>query len=180
MTFYVDFVTGARCRLNGLCPSRFDAFFVAILAARSTCGFASPDTVPRPPSDEQYAGSRHQLARRIIKCFTSRMKSLAIIWALMLVCAGLFIVCDSFSAHWGKTGSTKSLMAFVALSPLSYFVFAFINRSIDLAVAGALVNTLIVVGAVLVGVVVFEEELSRLQYLGIGLALASVTLLNMG
>jgi multidrug transporter EmrE-like cation transporter len=108
------------------------------------------------------------------------MKSVAIVWALLLGCACLFIVCDSFSAHWGKTGSTRSLIAFVVLSPLSYFVFAFINKSIDLAVAGALVNTLIVVGAVLVGVVVFEEELSLLQYAGIGLALASVTLLNMG
>lgn len=108
------------------------------------------------------------------------MKDAAIVWALMLVCAGLFIICDSFSAHWGKTGSTRSLWLFVLLSPLSYFVFAFINRRIDLAVAGALVNTLIVVGAVMVGVFVFGETLSVRQYVGIGMALVAVTLLNVG
>jgi multidrug transporter EmrE-like cation transporter len=107
------------------------------------------------------------------------MKNVAVVWTLMLACAGLFIICDSFSAHWGKTGNSRSLIIFVLLSPFSYFVFALINKYLSLAVAGALVNTLIVVGAVLVGVLVFEEELSKLQYLGIGLALASVTLLNL-
>ncbi|MDQ6435064.1 hypothetical protein RB623_13490 [Mesorhizobium sp. LHD-90] len=107
------------------------------------------------------------------------MRNIAIVWALMLACAGLFILCDSLSAHWGKTGNARSLVAFIVLSPLSYFVFAFINRRMDLAVAGALVNTLIVIGAVAVGVLVFEEQLSSLQYVGIGLALASVTLLNL-
>ena len=107
------------------------------------------------------------------------MRNIAIVWALMLACAGLFILCDSLSAHWGKTGNAKSLLGFIVLSPLSYFVFAFINRRMDLAVAGALVNTLIVIGAVAVGVLVFEEQLSRLQYVGIGLALASITLLNL-
>lgn len=108
------------------------------------------------------------------------MKDAAIVWALVLACAGMFIVCDSFSAHWGKTGQVRSLAIFMALSPLSYFLFAFVNRTVDLAVAGALVNTLIVIGAVAVGVLVFGEELSKLQYLGIGLALVSVTLMNIG
>jgi len=90
----------------------------------------------------------------------------------------MFIVCDSFSAHWGKTGQTRGLAIFVLLSPLSYFLFALVNKRVDLAVAGALVNTLIVVGAVAVGVLFFGEQLSKMQYLGIGLALASVTLLN--
>jgi multidrug transporter EmrE-like cation transporter len=106
------------------------------------------------------------------------MKSVVVIWALMFACAGMFIVCDSFSAHWGKTGQTRSLAIFVILSPVSYFLFALINKSVDLAIAGALVNTLIVVGAVAVGVLLFGEQLSKLQYLGIGLALVSVTLLN--
>lgn len=108
------------------------------------------------------------------------MKNAPIVWTLMLACAGLFIVCDSFSAHWGKTGSSRSLLVFVLLSPFSYFLFALINKYVALAVAGALVNTLIVVGAVLVGALAFGEELSRLQVLGIGLALASVTVLNLG
>ncbi len=108
------------------------------------------------------------------------MKNAIVIWALMLACAGMFIVCDSFSAHWGKTAQTRSLAIFVLLSPLSYFLFALVNKRVDLAVAGALVNAVIVVGAVTVGVLFFGEQLSNLQYLGIGLALVSVTLLNLG
>lgn len=65
------------------------------------------------------------------------------------------------------------------LSPLSYWAFAFINTRLDLAVTGALVNTIVVAGAVLVGAVVFKEEVSSLQYIGIAFALISVTLLNL-
>lgn len=44
---------------------------------------------------------------------------------------------------------------------------------------GALVNTIVVAGAVLVGAIVFKEDVSSRQYLGIALALISVTLLNL-
>jgi multidrug transporter EmrE-like cation transporter len=87
------------------------------------------------------------------------MKNWLIVWGLVLACSGMFILCDALSAHWGKTGSRTSLFVFVALSPFSYFVFALINKRIDLAVAGALVNTMIVVGAALVGVIAFGEVL---------------------
>ena len=107
------------------------------------------------------------------------MKNTVIVWSLVLACSGMFILCDSLSAHWGKTGSKTSLLIFAALAPFSYLLFALINKHLDLAVAGALVNTLIVVGAVLVGVIAFEEHLSRLQFVGIGLALVAVTLLNL-
>lgn len=65
------------------------------------------------------------------------------------------------------------------LSPLSYWAFALINTRLNLAVTGALVNTIVVVGAVLVGTFVFKEEVSLMQYVGIALALVSVTLLNL-
>jgi multidrug transporter EmrE-like cation transporter len=106
------------------------------------------------------------------------MKGAAVTWLLVFGCAAIFILCDSLSAHWGKTGHKHSLALFVVLAPFSYALFALINKRIDLAIAGALVNTIIVVGAVLVGVFVFREQLSTTQYIGIGLALVSVTLLN--
>ncbi|UVK37526.1 hypothetical protein LHFGNBLO_004574 [Mesorhizobium sp. AR10] len=102
-----------------------------------------------------------------------------VIWGVVLLCAGMFILCDGLSAHWGKTGNGRSLAIVMLLSPLSYSAFAFINTRMNLAVTGALVNTIVVVGAVLVGVIVFKEELSSMQYLGIALAVASVTLLNL-
>jgi multidrug transporter EmrE-like cation transporter len=109
----------------------------------------------------------------------SLMKVDLSIWSAVLLCAGMFILCDGLSAHWGKTGNGRSLAIVMLLSPLSYSAFAFINTKMNLAMTGALVNTIVVVGAVLVGVIVFKEELSAMQYLGIVLAVASVTLLNL-
>ncbi|AEH89484.1 hypothetical protein Mesop_5065 [Mesorhizobium opportunistum WSM2075] len=109
----------------------------------------------------------------------SLMKIDLFVWGVVIVCAGLFILCDGLSAHWGKTGSGRSLAYVMLLSPLSYWAFAFINTRLDLAVTGALVNTIVVAGAVLVGAVVFKEEVSSLQYIGIAFALISVTLLNL-
>ena len=107
------------------------------------------------------------------------MKIDVFVWSVVLVCAGMFILCDGLSAHWGKTGNGRSLAIVMLLSPLSYSAFAFINTRLNLAVTGALVNTIVVVGAVLVGALVFGEELSSMQYVGIALALVSVTLLNL-
>jgi drug/metabolite transporter (DMT)-like permease len=109
----------------------------------------------------------------------SSMKIDLSVWSVVLVCAGLFILCDGLSAHWGKTGNGRSLAYVMLLSPLSYSVFAFINTKLNLAVTGALVNTIVVAGAAVVGTFVFGEELSSTQYLGIALALVSVTLLNL-
>jgi multidrug transporter EmrE-like cation transporter len=106
------------------------------------------------------------------------MKAAALIWLLVLGCAAMFILCDSLSAHWGKTDQKYSFVAFVLLAPTSYGLFGLINKRVDLAVAGALVNTIIVVGTSLVGVLVFKEQLTAVQYVGIGLAVAAVTLLN--
>lgn len=106
------------------------------------------------------------------------MKMDLTVWAVVLLCAALFILCDGLSAHWGKTGSGRSLAIVMLLSPVGYFMFAFINTRLNLAVTGALVNTIVVAGAVLIGAVVFKEEVSKAQYLGIALALAAVTLLN--
>jgi multidrug transporter EmrE-like cation transporter len=51
-------------------------------------------------------------------------------------------------------------------SPLSYSAFAFINTRLNLAVTAALVNIVVVVGGALVGVLVFKEQLSSMQYVG--------------
>ena len=107
------------------------------------------------------------------------MKMDLVVWIVVLFCAAMFTLCDGLSAHWGKTGSGRSLAIVMLLSPLSYWAFAFINTRLNLAVTGALVNTIVVAGAVLVGAVVFKEEVSSTQYVGIALALVSVTLLNL-
>lgn len=37
---------------------------------------------------------------------------------LTVPAAGAFVVCDGLSAHWGKTGSKASFVAFCILSPM--------------------------------------------------------------
>lgn len=107
------------------------------------------------------------------------MKIDILVWCVVLLCAGLFILCDGLSAHWGKTGNGRSLAIVMLLSPLSYWAFALINTRLNLAVTGTLVNTIVVAGAVLVGAIVFKEEVSSTQYIGIALALIAMTLLNL-
>jgi len=107
------------------------------------------------------------------------MKIDIVVWCVVFVCAVLFILCDGLSAHWGKTGNGRSLAVVMLLSPLSYWAFALINTRLNLAVTGTLVNTIVVAGAVLVGALVFKEEVSSTQYAGIALALIAMTLLNL-
>lgn len=108
------------------------------------------------------------------------MRNQVIIWSLVAASAGLFILCDGLSAHWGKTANTTSIVLAISLSPLSYLFFAALNQRADLAVAGALVNTVVVLGAIVVGILVFGEQPSRTQIVGIGMAIGAVTLLNVG
>lgn len=107
------------------------------------------------------------------------MRGYAFIWVFVAVAAALFILCDALSAHWGKTDSRSSLLLVLALSPVSYYFFALVNQRVELAVAASLVNTIVVMGGIVVGVVFFGETLSHLQMAGIGMAICAVTLLNM-
>lgn len=107
------------------------------------------------------------------------MKASVLISFLVIACSALFVLCDGLSAHWGKTGSARSLFVVLLLAPVSYSTFALINRRMDLAVTGALVNTLVVAGTSLVGVLIFKEQLSTLQYCGVGFSLVGITLINL-
>lgn len=108
------------------------------------------------------------------------MKDHVVIWVLVGASAAMFILCDGLSAHWGKTAKTSSMVIAGCLAPVSYLLFALLNQKADLAVAGALVNTVVVFGAIVVGYFFFGEEPSRMQMVGMGMALGAVTLLNVG
>lgn len=65
---------------------------------------------------------------------------------LTVLAAGAFVTCDGLSAHWGKTGSEVSFLAFCVLSPIGYLLFGYLNRFQKLAVAGIVVNLAIALG----------------------------------
>jgi multidrug transporter EmrE-like cation transporter len=101
-----------------------------------------------------------------------------VVWILTLFSAGFFILCDSLSTNWAKTSSTSSVATVVVLSPLAYLLFGLLASRVNLAIAGSLVNLMIMIGAVLVGVLYFKEHVTMLQWIGIGLAGAAIVILS--
>ena len=106
------------------------------------------------------------------------MRDSAAIWVLIGSCSLLFILCDGLSAHWAKTGHLGGIGAVTLLAPVTYLVFALIVQRSNLAIGATTVNMLTVVGGVVVGVLLFKEQVSTPQYLGIGLAVVSLGLMN--
>jgi len=103
-----------------------------------------------------------------------------VVWALTLCSAGFFILCDSLSANWAKKSHLLSVAIVVVLSPIAYLLFGLLASRVNLAVAGSLVNLMIMVGAVLVGVFYFKEEITSLQWTGIVLGAVAILILSVG
>ncbi len=103
-----------------------------------------------------------------------------VVWALTLCSAGFFILCDSLSANWAKKSHLSSLLIVVVLSPVAYLLFGLLASRVNLAVAGSLVNLMIMVGAVLVGFFYFKEQITGLQWTGIILGAVAILILSVG
>jgi drug/metabolite transporter (DMT)-like permease len=97
--------------------------------------------------------------------------------ALSALCAFAFSLCDTLAAHWAKNGSRTALAGAIVLGPIGYIIFGYINTRVDLAVAGGLVNALIVVFTALAGIFLFREtQLSSAQITGLAFILIGVIL----
>jgi multidrug transporter EmrE-like cation transporter len=100
------------------------------------------------------------------------------VWALTLFSAGFFILCDSLSTNWAKTSSVSSVAIVVVLSPFAYVLFGLLASRVNLAIAGSLVNLIIMIGAVLVGLLYFKEHVTTLQWIGIGVGVVAIVILS--
>ena len=105
------------------------------------------------------------------------MRSILLLTALAAIA---FVTCDALAAYWGKHGSRTSLAAVALLSPFGYVLFGYLNRFQKLAVAGIVVNLVIAMGTVAVGLVLFDEQLSRREMIGVGLGLISIYVISGG
>ncbi len=94
-----------------------------------------------------------------------------------LISAILFLIADASSAYWGKTLRTEILLLTLITAPLGYICFGLLNRVMPLGTSSALVNILIICGGVIIGKFLFMESLSIYQYIGILLALVSISLM---
>lgn len=87
---------------------------------------------------------------------------------IVILCALAFSVCDTLAAQWAVTGSRKALALSITLGPISYLTFAYLNTKINLALAGGLVNSLIVVFTLISGVFYMKQSsISHNQIFGL-------------
>ena len=63
---------------------------------------------------------------------------------------------------------------------MGFLLFGYLNRFQKLAVAGIVVNLVIAMGTVAVGLIVFHEELSRREMLGVALGFLSIYVISGG
>ena len=97
--------------------------------------------------------------------------------AVLALCASLFVVCDTLAAHWGKNGSTASLIAVIILAPFSYILFGYLNQRYPLAIVSAWVVLVLCVATVLIGIFFFGDHLTFRQGIGVVLAIIAMSLL---
>lgn len=100
-----------------------------------------------------------------------------LVWIIILstVCAASFSFTDSLAAIWAKEGSNKALLAAIILAPVSYIIFGFLNLRLDLARAGGLVNSLVVLLTAGAAIFYFKEDsLQWWQYTGLGLIVIGI------
>ncbi len=99
-------------------------------------------------------------------------------WLLVIVSASIFILSDAISADWGKNNNIFSLFLIFLFPPLGYISFAYLNKIENLSVSSALVNLILLTGAILIGVFYFKDSLSIKQIFGLMFAIVAFILLE--
>ena len=88
---------------------------------------------------------------------------------------------NSISAIWAKQDSKFSpwLWAVVLISPLVFITYGLVTTRIGVALASSVIDSLLIVGTIAVGLILFKEwdKIIGLQYLGMGLAFLGVLLI---
>lgn len=102
-----------------------------------------------------------------------------------LLSIGVYVFCDYTITRWaeqiqGEGIWTWRLFCVVLLTPLGIVAFGLVGARMGLAAVSASVNTGIVVGGVLVGVLLRGEQLTVSQKVGLVLGFLAMLLLNCG
>lgn len=105
--------------------------------------------------------------------------------AVGLLSVVLFVFCDYTITRWAESTGTSGLWTwrlFVPLvaAPLGVVSFGLVGARMGLAAVSAYINTGIVVGGVLAGVLIRGDHLSSVQKLGLALGLVAMVLINIG
>ena len=97
----------------------------------------------------------------------------------------LFVFCDYTITRWAELlkldGPWNWRLIVVGITaPLSAIAFGLVGARMGLAAVSAYINTGIVVGGVLVGILLRGEEMSAYQKIGLVLGLGAMLLINVG
>ena len=91
------------------------------------------------------------------------------------------VAANSISAVWAKQDNKFSiwLLAVILVSPLVFVTYGLVTSRIGVALASSVIDSLLVVGTIAVGLILFKEwdKILSLQYVGIVLALLGVSLI---
>ena len=105
------------------------------------------------------------------------MKNLLYIIVAVIVA----VSANSISAVWASQTNKFSLwlLAVILISPLVFITYGLVTSRIGLSLASSVIDSMLIVGTVLVGLAVFKEwdKILALQYLGIAVTLVGVCLI---
>jgi multidrug transporter EmrE-like cation transporter len=99
----------------------------------------------------------------------------------ILVAVVVAVSANSISAIWAKQDNKFSLwlVAVVLISPLVFITYGLVTSRIGVALSSSVIDSLMIVGSIGVGLVLFKEwdKIIGLQYLGMGFAVLGVLLI---
>jgi len=100
-------------------------------------------------------------------------------WAAVLACVLLSTTADALSTQCWKKQSWPLGVAVVVLAPFVFLAFGYVGRTYGLSIASSLTNSLIVVGPIIVGLIVYSEwkQMSAPLYLGIAMIVIGITII---
>lgn len=99
----------------------------------------------------------------------------------IIVAVTVAISANSISAIWAKQDDKFSiwLLAVIFISPLVFITYGLVTSRIGVALASSVIDSLLIIGTIAVGLVLFNEwdKILSPQYVGIVLILLGISLI---
>lgn len=89
-----------------------------------------------------------------------------------------FVFADWLSVKWFESGNMFYIPIVAVIALFAYWLFGWVSHHITLSVTSGLINTGIVVGSILVGILIRKDILIIEQKIGLLFAIAAVALLT--
>ncbi len=97
-------------------------------------------------------------------------------WLIVILCVLSSTGADSLSTYIWKSGKWYLLAVLVPLATCVFILFGYIGSKLGLSLASCLTNSLIVIGPVVVGLIIFKESkhMNPIMYVFMGMILLGI------